>query len=98
MDSTTPISSPWIYQATDYRGSIIRITITFDNTTRVITGGTVFRDAACVYTKIYLGDPATTLKVFTVAAGTTNLNVNQLNNNGLNVIEDVLATQVTAGT
>jgi hypothetical protein len=97
-----PAQSPWVYQAPDYRGNLIRITITFNNATRAITSATVFRDAACVYTKIYIGlgadgTPNSTNKVFSIPPGTTSVPLSQLSNNGLNTIEDVLALQVTAG-
>lgn len=102
MDSTTPITSPWTQQFRDNFGKVIRITLTFDNTTRALSGGTVFRDVGCQWAKIYIGTgtdgtPNSTGKVFAVPEGTTNITKNQLNQRGLNVIEDVLALQITAG-
>jgi hypothetical protein len=97
-----PMSSPYVQAFQDNFGNVIRITVTFDNTTRALSGATVYRDANCQWTHIYLGlgadgTPDTTTKAFTVSAGTTNINANQLRQRGLNTIEDVLALQITAG-
>jgi hypothetical protein len=101
-DDLTPITSPYVWETGDYLGRLIRITVTFNNTTRALTGGSVFRDAACLYQKIYIGTgpdgtPNSTNKAIPVPAGTTNVTANQLKQVGLNVIEDVLALQITAG-
>lgn len=97
---TTP--NPWVYEAGDYQGNMIRITVTFDSVTRVLSGASVFRDPACVYHKIYIGlggdgRPDSTPHVFTVPSGTTAINKTTLNASGFTVIEDVLALQITAG-
>lgn len=98
-----PMTSPWIWEAADYQGNKIRISIAFDvNTHAIVSGSTVFRDAACVYTKVYVGlgadgTPNSTTRVFTVPAGTTSISQNALNSKGLNTIEDVLALNITAG-
>lgn len=98
----TPPTSPWVfYNATDYAGNSISITVTFDASNN-LTGASVFRDAACVYRHIYVGlgtdgTPNSTAKSFTVPAGTTNVTQNQLNHVGLNTVTDLLGVQVTAG-
>lgn len=99
-----PLLSPWIWEARDNEAEVIRITVAFNNSTRAITGITVFRDAGCAYSKLLIGtsadgNPDDTDKVVTVPAGTTSLSGGQLNNlknKGLNTIEDVLALQITA--
>lgn len=96
------VTSPWVYQSADYRNKVIRITVTFNNTTKALTGATVFRDTDCVYTKIYIGlgsdgTPDTTPHTFAVPAGTTTITAGQLGANGLNTINDILALQITAG-
>lgn len=97
------IVSPYIYEAVDYtRVNVIRITVDFDDTSHVITGASVYRDAACLFKKIYIGlgpdgTPDTTPKVFSVPAGTTAITAAQLSHFGLNSIEDVLALQIVAG-
>lgn len=88
--------SPWSVAFPDYQGNAITITLTFNNSTRALTGGTVVRDAGCVYSTIVIGDPATTQMTFQVPFGSTTLKANQLSNKGLNTIEDVLALQITA--
>jgi len=97
-----PQTSPWIWTANDYQDNVIRITVNFNETTRALQASSVFRDAACVYTKIYIGvgvdgTVASTPSVFTVPSGTTSLSSNQLKNAGFNTIEDILALQITAG-
>jgi hypothetical protein len=92
-----PVQTPWTQSFTDNFGKKIKITINFDNTTRAISGGTIVRDSGCQWTRIYIGTPDTTDKVFSVPVGTTNLTANQLSQRGLNVIEDVTALQITAG-
>jgi len=94
--------TPWIWEDADFAGNVIRITVTFDNGTRVINGCTVFRDAACVYRHMLIGlggdgTPDTSPRNVNVPAGTTVVPVNALNNQGLTTIEDVLALQITAG-
>lgn len=97
-----PFTSPWTYQATDYQGNVIRIDVAFDDATQVLTGATVYRDAACVYRHIYLGVgadgvPDSTPTAFTVPAGTTTISAAALARQGLSNLSDVLALQVTAG-
>jgi len=94
--------TPYIWEAADYQAKVIRITVTFDNATRILSGASVFRDAACVYTKILVGkgvdgQPDSTTKSFTVPAGTTSVTQAQMNSRGFTTIEDFLALQITAG-
>jgi hypothetical protein len=94
--------TPWVWTAADAANNVIRITVTFNNATRALTGATVFRDAACVYTKIYIGvgsdgSPNSSPRVFTVPAGTTTFTAAQMSSVGLNTIENILAHQITAG-
>lgn len=104
MAKGDPLLSPWEWQALDVEGDAIRITVEFDNTTRVITGITTFRDAGCAYTRILIGVgadgiPDDTDKIVNVPAGTTVLSKGQINNlagRGVRTVEDVLALQITA--
>lgn len=94
--------SPWVFEAADYQRNVIRITVTFDNSTKELQTGTVYRDAACVYTRIYIGlgadgTPDTSPHRFIVPAGTTTFTAAQMAMVGLNTINDILAFQVTAG-
>lgn len=102
MAKGDPIMSPWQWQSGDYRDNVIRITVTFDNVTRALIETTVFRDAACVYRKIYIGVgadgiPDNTPRKINVPAGSTVVSAAQMATVGLNTIEDVLSFQITAG-
>lgn len=94
--------SPWVWESPDYQSNVIRITVVFDNATRALLSATVFRDAACVYRKLYLGlgsdgAPDTTPHTIPIQAGTTTVTGPQMAAVGLHVIEDITALQVTAG-
>ena len=102
MGTPSPAVSPWTWDAEDYQGNGIHISVTFNNSTRALTGATVVRDVGCVYGTLYIGvgpdgTPNTSPNAFAVPEGTTNLNKNRLTSNGLNTIEDVEALQITAG-
>jgi hypothetical protein len=94
--------SPWVWEADDYQGNSIIITVTFNNSTRVLSGATVVRQAGCVYGTIFIGvgsdgTPNTAPDQFAVPVGSTRVTANQLKRNGLTTIENVLALQITAG-
>src|SRR5690348_2968065 len=97
MAKGDPPTSPWVWEANDYLGRIIRISVAFNNSTfAIVNGSTVFRDPACLYTKVYVGTGndgtvESSTHVFTVPAGTTTLNRTAFTNNGLNTINDVIA-------
>jgi hypothetical protein len=96
------LTSPYELSIKDNYGKIISITISFNNTTRNITGCTVFRDADCQWTKIFVGlgadgTPNSAAKTFAVPAGTTTINAQQLAARGVDTIEDVVGYQITAG-
>jgi hypothetical protein len=102
MPKGQPITSPWVFETVDNDEHPIRIQIDFDNDTRAILGGSFFRDPDCVYTKIYLGlgpdgTPNTSPMQWDVPVGSSGLDAPALASVGLDVIEDVLAVQVTAG-
>jgi hypothetical protein len=97
-----PIPNPYVWESPDFAGNIIRISIDYNEGNRSITGGTGFRDAACQYKKIYIGlgpdgTPDTTGHVFNVASGNQNYGRGIFTAAGLDVIEDVLNEQITAG-
>lgn len=107
MGTVIPPTSPWtFYTATDANGNQITASVTFSGAwadTDPLTGGSVFRDPACLYTKVIIGSinpdgsfPAGT-KVVAVPAGTTNFTPAQLSSQGLNTIGDIKnAPQITA--
>lgn len=102
MKEPGPIPNPWVWESSDYQGNMIRISIDYNEGNRSITGGFGERDDACVYKKIYIGlgtdgTPDTTGHVFNVASGHQNYGKGVFTGAGLDVIEDVLNEQITAG-
>lgn len=99
-------TSPWTFWwANDNEGDTIRDTVTFDGAwtgVNPLTGGTVFRDPNCNYTKVIIGvgpdgTVATSTRIINVPSGTTVVGPGQLNAVGLNTVADVFsAPQVTA--
>jgi hypothetical protein len=80
---------------------MIKITVNWNNANRALTGATVFRDAACVYTKIHVGKgadgkPEHSTRTVSVPAGTTSVTAAQLSQVGLNSIDDFTTLQITA--
>jgi hypothetical protein len=98
----TPPVSPFVFEARDYLGRIIRITIPYDDVTKAINASaTVHRDAGCLYTKIVVdvggdGSPNSSTKKVTVPAGDTTVTVAQMSAVGLTSINQVINTQITA--
>lgn len=104
MGNPQPATSPWVWETADSQGEVLRVTITFSQTTRAITGITVFRDPGCDFTQLLVGlgtgnNPNATDKAIDIPDGTTVLTaqrLNQLANRGMDTIEDVQAFQITA--
>lgn len=97
-----PAPSPYVWDSGDFQNKIIKITITYDNATRVITGVTTFRDADCVFKKILVGlggdgRPDSTGHVFTCPPGTHSVPLQQMTAQGFTTIEQFQALQITAG-
>lgn len=96
------IQSPHLfYEAADEEGRKISITLRFDNTTRLMIGADVARDAGCLYTRILIGTgpdgwAESTPHKFAVPIGTSIVSALQLLANGLRTFEDVNSLQVTA--
>lgn len=92
--------SPWIWQSGDYVGLVIRITVVYDNATRALVSATLYRDTGCQYTKIVIGVPSsgTSKRITAPIDGAADKVVNAagLASQGLNVIEDIWALQITA--
>jgi hypothetical protein len=97
------LQSPWSSRFADYQDKAITITVTFNNATRSITGGSITRDAGCAYTKVLIGlggdgRPDSTDKVFNVAGleGTQSANKAAFTARGFDTIEQIQALQITA--
>lgn len=97
-----PLSTPYTWESTDFAGNRIGLIVDFDNTTREIDGGTGYRDENCQHKRIYLGvgldgTPNGSTRFINVASGSQNLGKGQFTGAGFNVIEDLIAIQITAG-
>ncbi len=99
-----PLVSPWIWESPDFANFVIRISFFFDNTTHMLTGITVYRDAQCQFTKVIIGvgpdgTPNTSTTVIDVPAGQTLIGgvlLSLLATLGFGTIDAVLAKQMTA--
>jgi hypothetical protein len=96
-----PIASPWLWEAGDYLGRKIRITVDFNNATQALTGATIHRDTGCLFTKIVFDNPSDEVKSKRLAAPTdgqpdNTYTKNQLNAQGLTTVADLNAVQCTA--
>jgi hypothetical protein len=97
------MNSPQVQEWSDNSGFVIRVSTFFDVTTRAITGITVFRDAACHWTRIVIGlgpdgTPDSTTRDITVPSGTRVLTATQLNalaSRGIATIDDFNSLQIT---
>lgn len=102
MAKGDPFLSPWVWDARDYLGRAIVITVPFNDTTRALQGATIVRDPDCLYVRIVWDNPSDPQKAKrspVVPVGTTNLTTQQLRQaTGFQTVEDLLAVQVTAET
>lgn len=98
------INSPYFMEFVDNQTPQrrINITVTFNNSTRAITGATVYRDADCQWRRVMIGlgddgTPDSSVRNILVPSGTTNISAAALSSRGLDTIEDIRALQITAG-
>lgn len=97
--------SPWVQEWGDNHDKVIRLTVTFNQATRAITGIQVFKDPGCQWTTILIGlgpdgIPDHSDKTITVPDGTTTLSAQrlaQLASRGAATIEDLEALNLAAG-
>jgi hypothetical protein len=98
-----PYLSPWVWDARDYLGRAIVVTVPFNDATRDILNGIVIhRDTGCLYVRIVWDDPSNPQKAKrspVVPVGDTTLTAQQLRQaTGFRTIEELMAVQVTAET
>lgn len=99
-----PITSPWVWETYDTPGRVLRVTIAFDETTRLITGISSYRDPGCDFTTLVIGlgadgRPNTTDKSLDVPEGNWTAPASRLAAlaaRGLSTIEQVQSFQITA--
>jgi hypothetical protein len=95
--------SPFVYEARDSTGKVIRAIIPYDDTTKAINASaTVHRDVGCAYTHVIIGEinpdgslPPGTFTV-PVPLGDSTYTVAQMAAIGLTSITQVFSTQITA--
>lgn len=84
----------------DYLGRAIRITVTFNNTTRAITNAVVSRDTGCLWTKIVFDVPGDGVKSRRLnapadGAGPRTYTGTQIANQGYSDIDALMTVQIT---
>lgn len=98
------VSNPWVYEARDYQDKIIRISINWDSSDGDLMSAVTYRDPECVYNKIFIGlpdgggNPNDTPDQWDVPEGEALIRHNVLRKARLRNINDVIHTQITAGT
>lgn len=98
-----PLLSPWYWEAADYLGRKITVTVPFNDATRAILNGiVVHRDPGCLYVRVVWDVPSSGSSKRgpdIPEGGDITLTAVQLRQaTGFRTIEDVLAVQVTAET
>jgi hypothetical protein len=84
----------------DYQGNLIRITIPYDDDahggTHAINGtASIHRDAACVYTKAVIGNPAAPTATVPIPSGDHTFTQAQMAAIGLTNLDQITSTQIT---
>jgi hypothetical protein len=94
-------TSPWVQEFPDYLGRQVTITFTFDNSTRRITGGSIRRDARCLWHTVVFGDPADPTSPRLSAPGQNAIDVTVtaaqvVAATGFTTVEQAMGVQITA--
>lgn len=95
-----PPTSPFVMEARDFAGNIIRITIPYDDDahggTHAINGtASLHRDASRVYTKAVIGNPASPTVTVPIPSGDHTFTVAQMSAVGLTNLDQINSTQIT---
>jgi hypothetical protein len=103
LPGNPPAVSPYVYEARDFAGNKIHLSVPYDNATKAINGSaTLHRDPACMYTHAIIGpinqDGSLPPGTFTVPvpSGDSTFTVAQMAAIGLTDITQITATQITA--
>ena len=94
--------NPWVWETADTNGLVIRITVPWNAGNKQVQGATIYRDPGCLYGALIfgIGDdgvPDSSPDRFPIPEGTTEIPGNLLRANKIKTIDDILATQITAG-
>lgn len=97
-----PITSPFIYTARDSAGRAITMTFNFNEGTHALLNGSATRDLGCLYSTVFVGFGvdgtvrSSTRKITVPDGGSRTLPAGELSSIGINTIDDVLSSQITA--
>lgn len=96
-----PQTSPWTWEADDYLGRVLSISVPFDtNTGAILDGIVVHRDVGCLWTRILWDDPTNPQKAKlspSVAEGDTTFTAKQLRQaTGITTYTGLTSVQITA--
>lgn len=104
MGYVTPATSPWSQRFEDSVGRGIGLSVVFDETTRGLTGITLYREEGCRFDRILIGtdaagspDDGVAIKVAPGSETMSAQEMNRIRNAGLATIEDVIVLNITAG-
>jgi hypothetical protein len=100
------LANPWHWDSgLDANGKLIGVDVTWNSATRALVSATAHRDTGCLYTKIFIGlgpdgIPNTSPEVFDLTGftGSKTFSAAQMASVGLHTIDDIISTQITAGT
>jgi hypothetical protein len=101
MAKGDPQVSPFVFEAQDYLGRALRVTVPFDDVTKNILDGTVVhRDDGCLWSTIVFADPSGPLRKGLPSApvGDTTFTAQQVRiATGFRTYDDIMAAgQITA--
>jgi hypothetical protein len=95
--------NPWVYQALDFAERAITITFPWNASTRALQNATIERDQGCLYSTIYIGfggdgrvESSSQKIPVQQGVGARTFSAGQLGALGLNTIDDILDSQITA--
>lgn len=95
--------NPWVYRAQDAYGKAISISFPWNPADRTLENATIQGDKGCLYTTIYIGfggdgKVTSSTKKINVPQGSggRQFPASQLASLGLNTIDDILSSQITA--
>ncbi len=98
-----PLTSPWIYTARDSQDRTLTVTFNFNEVNHNLQNGSATRDVGCLYTTVFIGfgndgNVRSSTRTIPVPAGSSRtVSAGELGSIGINTIDDILSSQITAG-